>query len=217
MKKYFIFIMLMFCNVVLFSEDVELTIYLGLNKGVETLVVDENIEQLWFGKPSYIKTLSGLEKLKKLKLIRFERTGFLEDVSFLKKCPSLETVVIYNAPSLKNFDFVKTLPNLKILIISSCRLDDIQIDFKNNKKLEYIDLSRNNIRSLSKIKNIPDSCKYINFIYNKELDKIDLNVLKSAVIFCKGCKIKEITKQLNFDWPSKVLPEYINKIMKGVI
>ena len=145
MKKIIIGLLCIFLGMHIFAENVYLEIELALHKGTEKMYVDEDSEKLSFSKPSYVKKIKGLEKLKSLKTIVFINTAFITDFNFLKDAASLENLIIYGI-KISNPDFIKTLHKLKNVILDSCSLYDLSFDLSENPDLEYINVSYNEIK-----------------------------------------------------------------------
>ncbi|MFC2288813.1 MAG: hypothetical protein ACFNKF_04185 [Treponema lecithinolyticum] len=203
MKKIIIGLLCIFLGMHIFAENVYLEIELALHKGTEKMYVDEDSEKLSFSKPSYVKKIKGLEKLKSLKTIVFINTAFITDFNFLKDAASLENLIIYGI-KISNPDFIKTLHKLKNVILDSCSLYDLSFDLSENPDLEYIDVSYNYLKSLPVISN-NRKLKYINVSYNeiKKTEMRDMGVL----IFAAGNDINE--KNIITDDAKKYLPNDI--------
>ena len=107
MKKQKIILMIViFTNMMLWANSVDIEIHFALNKGSEIRSIDSNIEKLYFAKPLYITDIKGLDKLTKLKTIIFHNTAFLTRADFLSDCPWIEIIIFDGAP-IQDFIFIK--------------------------------------------------------------------------------------------------------------
>ena len=179
MKHKALFILLLTLCIPLSAKVVQLRLELGLNKGVQYMMVDENAEFLHFEKPSYVARIEGLEHLQNLKTIVFNSTAFIKDFSFLSSCRQLETLVIINV-SVQDVSFVAELPCLKHLVLESCRITSASFDIEAHAALEYIELSYN---SLSKLPHGTGALRYLNVSYNK-IEETAVPVTLNGVLVC---------------------------------
>lgn len=115
----------------------------------------------------------------------------------LNNFPSVQTeILILDYNNLQDVSWIKNLPNLKDIRLSNNLLTDLNVsDFSALTKLKYLNVSRNNIKTLPKglfgNRNVIQS---LDFSYN-ELDNIDAlsgNFGKLKKLYLHGNKLKHI-------------------------
>jgi len=138
--------------------------------------VDRNVTGLYFSTSAVIG-INGLEQLKFLDTIVFNRVSNLNDFSFLEQLPQIKRIFIDYQTQNINWSFIEKLPNLEVLSVSSYRQSIISIDLKNNKNIEYIEFTSGILKAFPTLLNIPDSLLYLNLEGNnitslpKDFDK----------------------------------------------
>ena len=216
MKKQKIILMIViFTNMILWANSVDIEIHFALNKRSEIRSIDPNIEKLYFAKPLYITDIKGLDKLTKLKTIIFHNTAFLTRTDFLSDCPWIEIIIFDGAP-IQDCTFIKKLSKLKVLVASTCDIKTISVDLINNTQLEYLDFSYNSLKDYPKLSNIPKTLKYLNLIGN-QIDKQIAEIYpENLLILMRYNSIKEdSSSQVSCAYPSVILPE--KYIFEGVL
>lgn len=186
---------------------------LKTTKGDKILLVSSETTEIHLDKSSgyFIEEIIGLEKLKNLKYITIQATPFIHDFSFLEKNKELETVILtYN--TISNFNFIKKLPKLKFLIVLLNDIENTELDLVNNRCLEYIDLSNCRLTELPKIKNVPDSLKYLDLDMNKVtiLNEEFLKETKNIPYIFLGynnIELNDLPGNIYLDDPWSIIPE----------
>ena len=214
-KQRIILMIIIFTNMVLWANSVDIEIHFALKKGSKIRSIDSKTEILYFAKPLYITDIKGLDKLTSLKIIIFHNTAFLTRGDFLSDCPWIEMVIFDGVP-IQDFTFIKDLSKLKVLVASTCDIKTISVDLINNTQLEYLDFSYNSLKDYPKLSNIPKTLKYLNLIGN-QIDKPIAEIYpENLLILMRYNSIKEdSSSQVSYDSPSAILPK--RYIFEGVL
>jgi len=123
--------------------------------------VDWNVTELYFLKCSIIG-VEGLEQLKSLETIVFDKCSDLQDFSFLSGVPHLKRLFVEYLIQNIDWGFIKGLPNLEVFYIDFYRQPIISIDLINNRNLEYIGFTSGVLEVFPTLNNVPNSLKYLN-------------------------------------------------------
>lgn len=155
----------LFATSLLFSNEVSLKIY-DRDDNIHVEKVDSDLEEyeIIFKE---VKTIEGLEKLCKLRVLRIEAMRFAnEDYAFISKLENLEVLIMMMQP-ISNFQFLEKLTNLKALIFQGIEFNSPELNFSTLPKLEYIEITNNWLDILPYIKvNKKANIKQLNFAYN---------------------------------------------------
>jgi hypothetical protein len=88
----------------------------------------ENLEELLI-KTSSLKTLTGIEGLKKLTYVSVANSRFLDSISLLNKMPMLQRLEIEASSKIDDYDNLTDLPHLEELVLTNC---------KNIKSIKFV-------------------------------------------------------------------------------
>jgi hypothetical protein len=207
MKIFNIILLYALLTISLYSQEVELIIHYSTSSEKKSVNID--IKELSFIKTAIIG-IDGLEQLKSLESITFDKTPFLLDYSFLKNVPWIKKIVLLYGPNINDWTFIQELPNLEILYIDGYNRGTIKLDLRNNISLEYLALCNGSLEFFPELNNIPKSLKYINLTVNK-INNLPCNFSRfnDIKIFIKLNLLNETSYYTNliFDWAENNLPK----------
>lgn len=148
--------------------------------GMKSMTGLDNLTQLSNVDISGNKGIYGIDCIKKsaskLTYLDISDDRIYTDYSFLLDAKSLETLCVSNNYDISDEMFIPEDNSLKTIIASNCLITDVS-DFAKCKKLEYLDLSHNNIKSLKGINMYLDESAsnklYLDVSFNN-IEKLDV-------------------------------------------
>ena len=161
MKKIVTLICSLIISAFLFSETITVK---GLGGVQKTINVDENISELVLSKTVHeITQIDGIEKLTKLRKLKIQFSDLTNITSdFWKSIDNVEILEI-GFGTIEDLSFLELLPNLISFSLNETIKvkKDCNLNLKNNKKIEYIELHGINDMAYPLVISPPKSLKTI--------------------------------------------------------
>jgi internalin A len=125
-----------------------------------------------------ISDISEIGEMKNLQEIHLDNNNKIKDISVLIKLKKLKMLGLNGLTNIDDVSMISKISNLERLYMSGCQL--YEINFIENSFMKKLDISYNNITSISSVENMPD-LYYFNAMHNRISD---ISSLKS----CKKIK-----------------------------
>ena len=170
-RSILVFSILLVTSVVAFAEKVEIKYIVGkkeysisVSKDEEIVTIANSTESSSISSSysSNLVSITGLEKLRKLKVLRIAYFKTIGDIDFHNSTIEI-LVVLFSTEN--NMSIRKALDlGLKAVLFQSCTFTEDPIIHIETKNIEYIEISNSN---LAKVPQIVGNIKYVSLIYNK--------------------------------------------------